>query len=118
METWRANRLFFATDPVALDHVGWDLIDQVRAENGWAPVARMGLDNQSPAATAATGAAPLAGGLLGSLTLYAAAQNLHAGRASEVFNMRQPEHVVLAGELGLGVFPRERIEHRIMKDEG
>ena len=115
--TWRANRLFFATDPVALDHVGWDLIDRVRAENGWAPVARMGLDEQSPEATAATAAAPLGGGLLGGMTLYAAAQNLHAGRASEVFNIRQPDHIVLAGELGLGVFPRERIEHRILNAE-
>ena len=26
--------------------------------------------------------------------------------------MRQPEHIVLAGELGLGVFPRDQIEHR------
>jgi hypothetical protein len=110
--TWRRRSLFFATDPVALDHVGWDVIDQARAENGWAPVAQMGLDNQSPASTAATAAAPFGGGLLGGATLYAAAQNIQAGRASEAFNMRQPEHVVLAGELGLGVFPRERIEHR------
>ena len=28
--TWRANRLFFATDPVAMDHVGWDIIDAKR----------------------------------------------------------------------------------------
>ena len=112
--TWRRNSLFFATDPVALDHVGWDVIDRVRAENGWAPVARMGLDEQSPASTAATGVAPLGANLLGGVTLYAAAQNIQAGRASEVFNMRQPEHVVLAGELGLGVFPREQIEHRVV----
>src|SRR5207244_55036 len=25
--TWRRDSLFFATDPVALDHVGWDIID-------------------------------------------------------------------------------------------
>ncbi len=112
--TWRRRSLYFATDPVALDHVGWDCIDAVRAENGWAPVARMGLDEQSPASTAATGAAPVGGGLLGGMTLYAAAQNIQAGRASEVFNMRQPEHIVLAGELGLGVFPREQIEHRFV----
>jgi hypothetical protein len=113
--TWRRNSLFFATDPVALDHVGWELIDQVRAENGWAPVARMGLDEQSPASTAATAAAPLGAGLLGGMALYSAAQNIHAGRASEVFNMRQPEHIVLAGELGLGVFPRDQIEYRSIK---
>jgi hypothetical protein len=113
--TWRRRSLFFATDPVALDHVGWDVIDAVRAENGWAPVAQMGLDNQSPAGTAATGVAPFGAGLLGGVALYAAAENLNAGRASEAFNMRQPEHIVLAGELGLGVFPRDRIEHRTIE---
>ena len=110
--TWRRRSLYFATDPVALDHVGWDCIDAVRAESGWAPVARMGLLQQSPAAAAATGVAPFGGGLLGGATLYAAAQNMEAGRETEELNMRQPEHVILAGELGLGVFPREQIEHR------
>ena len=56
--TWRNRSLFFATDPVALDHVGWDRIDAVRAANGWAPVGRMGWMGQTPAAPAATGAAP------------------------------------------------------------
>ncbi len=110
--TWRRRSLYFATDPVALDHVGWDRIDAERAENGWAPVARMGLLQQSPAADAATGVAPFGGGLLGGAALYAAAQNMRAGRESEELNMRQPEHVILAGELGLGVFPRDQIEHR------
>ena len=110
--TWRNRSLFFATDPVALDHVGWDRIDAVRAENGWAPVERMGLDTETAATPAATGAAPFAADLLGGATLYAAAQNLHGGRASEMFNVRQPDHIILAGELGLGVFPRDEIEHR------
>ena len=68
--------------------------------------------NQTPATPAATGVAPFGGGLLDGVALYAAAQNLHGGRASEAFNLRQPEHVILAGELGLGVFPRDQIEHR------
>ena len=110
--TWRRKSLYFATDPVALDHVGWDCIDAVRAENGWAPVGRMGWMSQPPASAAATGVAPFGGGLLGGATLYAAAQNMQAGRASEDLNLRQPEHIVLAGELGLGVFPRDQIEHR------
>ena len=110
--TWRRRSLYFATDPVALDHVGWDCIDAVRAENGWAPVGRMGLSLLTPAGTAATGVAPVGGSLLGGATLYAAAANLDAGRASEELNVRQPEHVLLAGELGLGVFPRDEIEHR------
>ena len=110
--TWRNRSLFFATDPVALDHVGWDRIDAVRAENGWDPVGRMGWMNQTAATPAATGMAPFGDGLLGGATLYAAAENLHGGRASEAFNLRQPEHILLAGELGLGVFPRDQIEHR------
>jgi Domain of unknown function (DUF362) len=110
--TWRRRSLFFATDPVALDHVGWDVIDAVRAENGWAPVGQMGLVKVTPASTTATGVAPFGGGLLGGVTLCAAAQNMDAGRESEELNLRQPEHIVLAGELGLGVFPREQIEHR------
>ena len=34
--------MFFATDPVAMDHVGWDIIDRKRAELGWLPVGQMG----------------------------------------------------------------------------
>src|SRR5207253_4129915 len=49
--TWRHGGLFFATDPVAMDHVGWTIIDTRRALEGWQPVSRMGLLNQTPAAT-------------------------------------------------------------------
>ncbi len=111
--TWRRNSLFFATDPVAMDHVGWDVIDRVRAEYGWAPVARMGLLQQTPATDPVTAAAPIGADLLGGMTLSAAAQNMTVGRVTEELNMRQPEHVVLAGELGLGVFPRERIDYKV-----
>jgi hypothetical protein len=110
--TWRRRSLFFATDPVAMDHVGWDVIDAVRAENGWAPVAQMGLLNVTPTGTAATGVAPFGADLWNGAALCAAAQHLHAGRVTEELNMRQPEHVVLAGELGLGVFARDRIDYR------
>lgn len=41
--TWEPKSLFVATDPVAMDHVGWDILDGVRARHGWAPVARMGV---------------------------------------------------------------------------
>jgi hypothetical protein len=111
--TWRRNSLFFATDPVALDHVGWDIIDAKRAEVGWAPVGLMGRDALTPATAPATASAPLAGGdPVAAAALAAAAAHLHAGRATEVFNRRTPDHVVLAGDLGLGVFDRGRIEHR------
>ena len=33
--TWDYKSLFFATDPVALDHVGWGIIDAKRAQEGW-----------------------------------------------------------------------------------
>ncbi|HVS37739.1 MAG TPA: DUF362 domain-containing protein, partial [Gemmataceae bacterium] len=74
--TWRRNSLFFATDPVAMDHIGWEIIDQVRAEYGWAPVARMGLLNQTSATDPVTAAAPFGADLLGGMALCAAAQNM------------------------------------------
>ena len=40
--TWENNTLFFATDPVALDHVAWRIIDAKRKEKGLAPVASVG----------------------------------------------------------------------------
>lgn len=111
--TWRHGGLFFATDPVALDHVCWDIIDTKRAEHGWAPVARMGLLYRSEATPGASAAAALAGrGPLGAAALAAASGNVLGGHGSESFNRRQPEHVVLAGQLGLGVFDRDRISYR------
>jgi hypothetical protein len=82
--TWEYKSLFFATDPVALDRVGWDILDDERARHGWAPVAQMGVN----------------------------ANNRFAG---EQFGIRQPEHVALAGFLGLGEFDPQRIEHRQVK---
>jgi hypothetical protein len=114
--TWRHKGLFFATDPVALDHVGWDLIDAKRAQMGWAPVERMGWVNQTPARTVATHLAPFAASdPVSESVLAAGARNLEEGRATEVFNLRQPDHVVLAGQLGLGTFDREQIEHRLIE---
>jgi hypothetical protein len=31
---------------------------------------------------------------------------------AEAFDMRQPQHIDLAGALGLGVYDRARIQHR------
>jgi hypothetical protein len=45
--TWENNALFFATDPVAMDHVAWRYVDAKRKEKGLPPVAaagRAGLD--------------------------------------------------------------------------
>jgi uncharacterized protein (DUF362 family) len=47
--TWPYRTLFFATDPVALDHVGWGIVDAERIRRGWPAVARSGIngDNRS-----------------------------------------------------------------------
>jgi hypothetical protein len=111
--TWRRKSLFFATDPVALDHVGWDIIDAKRAEQGWAPVAQMGVHQESEAATLSRRLALLAArGPIDALTLGVPGANHEAARWSEIFDRRQPEHVILAGSIGLGVFDANRIEHR------
>jgi uncharacterized protein (DUF362 family) len=33
--SWNANTLLVSTDPVALDHTGWQMIERKRAEKGW-----------------------------------------------------------------------------------
>ena len=88
--TWEYKSLFFATDPVALDHVGWQIIDAKRAEEGWPSVARMGLE--------------------GEYRMVELKDGIKA--PSEQFEMRQPEHIPLAATLGLGIFDPKRIEHR------
>ncbi len=88
--TWENNALFFATDPVAMDHVAWRYVDAKRKEKGLPPVGasgRLGLD-------------PL---------------------NTEGFDIRQPQHIPLAANLGLGIFPfdsprgrRNEIQHRVL----
>jgi uncharacterized protein (DUF362 family) len=111
--TWHHRGLFFATDPVALDLVGWDVIDRKRAQEGWPPVAEMGLVTDGPAATVRRQLAALAAASAPqALALAAAGKNRQDARASEVFDRRQPEHVLLAGTCGLGVFDPLAIRHR------
>jgi hypothetical protein len=81
--TWHHESLFFATDPVALDYVGWDAVDAQRVRAGRIPVARLGLHGTNP-----------------------------GGRETERFDRRQPEHILLAGTIGLGVYEPARIDHR------
>lgn len=110
--TWRRQSLFFATDPVALDHVGWDIIDAQRVRQGWLPVARMGRVQPTsghtlpPEVAALMAVNPIAGSA-------AAARHLSIpdGRTSE-FDRRTPEHVALAGLIGLGRFEPHLIEHQ------
>ncbi len=89
--TWEYNALLLATDPVALDHIEWDIIDAQRVQVKLSPVGSTG---------------KLASDPLG----------------DESFDVRQPQHIALAGALGMGNFektssPRGRkylIQHRIV----
>lgn len=111
--TWRHKGLFFATDPVAMDHVGWDIIDAKRLAEGWPPVGEVGLlPHNSPIPVMRRLAALAAHSPLEATTLSAAGKNREDGQASENFRLRQPEHVILAGNLGLGIFDQRGVEHR------
>jgi hypothetical protein len=88
--TWEHNAIFFATDPVALDHVEWDTVDAQRLKQGLPRVAASGK----------TAIDPL---------------------QSEGFDIRQPQHIALAGALGMGYFDhksnkgrRFSIAHRVV----
>jgi hypothetical protein len=73
--TWEYNALFLGTDPVAIDHVEWEIVDARRIEAKLPPVAASGKTAIDP---------------LG----------------SEGFDVRQPQHIALAGALGMGNFDR------------
>jgi hypothetical protein len=88
--TWENNALFFATDPVAMDHVAWRYVDAKRKEKELPPVAAAGRTGLDPTNT-------------------------------EGFDIRQPQHIPLAANLGLGIFdfnsPRGKknsIQHRVV----
>jgi len=95
--TWEYKSLFFATDPVAMDHVGWEIIDAKRAAESWPSVASMGTDAQS--------------------ALRPDIKGNDGKPYPEQFHIRQPQHIPLAATLGLGVFDKadERFVHRRIK---
>jgi hypothetical protein len=115
--TWHRNSLFFSTDPVAMDHVGWDIIDRKRAREGWAPVAQMSnLLNYTAAELLSPRLAMLAAnGVTDSLTLAHAAQHVPHRVNPNEFDRRQPEHIILAGTMGMGIFDARNIEHRAVQ---
>ena len=111
--TWDYQSLFFATDPVALDHVGWQIIDAKRVQEGWPRAGEMGNHVFTPPLTAAmtlSGIGPRTP--LEAVAATAATLHRASGRDSEVFDRRQPEHIFLAGSIGLGVFEQSAIAHR------
>jgi hypothetical protein len=115
---WPRQSLFFATDPVAMDHVGWDIIDAKRVEMGWLPVAQMGRLHGAPGAVLSPRLAALAAmtppfGTAGALLETQCRQAQL--RSTVEFDRRQPEHIVLAGVLGLGRFNANEIDHRVIR---
>jgi uncharacterized protein (DUF362 family) len=107
---WPAETLWFATDPVALDHVGWDVIDARRRQQGWPLAGDMGTHRYTPDILARARAAAIGTTSLSALTLAAAGDFIHGGATSESFIRRQPEHIYLAGTIGLGEYHQEKIQ--------
>ena len=73
---WEHKTLYFATDPVALDHIGWKAIDEKRVAMGMKTIAEDRPDKYS------------------------------------TFWNRQPEHVEIAGAMGLGEWNESKIDIR------
>ncbi len=76
---WEHDTLYFSTDPVSLDHIGWEVIDAKRVSAGMKVLVESLPDKNS------------------------------------TFVHRQPEHVEIAGALGLGVWDRSKIDLREFK---
>ena len=116
--TWHANRLFFATDPVAMDHVGWDIIDAKRVSLGLPRVGEVGRRDFSPQRQAQMiASAMLPAGTADALTRVAAADFVRGAGDTEVFDRRTPEHVILAGLIGLGEFDLNKITYKRVQME-
>lgn len=88
--TWNLGSLLVGTDPVAIDRIGWEIIDRQRLLMGWPAVAEMGLSGKT---------AVRVNGVVG----------------HEQFHMRQPEHISLAATLSLGTFTRSEIDHHFVE---
>jgi hypothetical protein len=73
---WEPKAMFFSTDPVAMDRIGWEELDRQRVAIGLKPLAEAPRDDFSG------------------------------------FVRMQPEHVEIAGALGLGVYDRGKIDLR------
>src|SRR5208337_1984558 len=73
---WEHHTMYFSTDPVSLDHIGWEVIDAKRESVGMKKLVESLPDQYS------------------------------------TFVHRQPEHVEIAGALGLGVWDRAKIDLR------
>jgi uncharacterized protein (DUF362 family) len=73
---WEHKRIYFSTDPVAMDKIGWEELDKKRVAMGMKPLAEASMDKFSN------------------------------------YVRMQPEHVDIAGALGLGVSDLTQIKLR------
>lgn len=73
---WEHRTMYFSTDPVAMDRVGWQVLDAKRVAVGAAKIADAKPD------------------------------------ADSIFVRMQPEHVEIAGALGLGVWDEKKMDVR------
>ena len=71
---WEHKTLYFATDPVAVDRIGWKAIDEKRLQVGMSVIAEAKSDEYT------------------------------------TFLRREPEHIEIAGALGLGEWDEKKIE--------
>jgi uncharacterized protein (DUF362 family) len=111
--TWRANSLFFATDPVSMDHIGWDIIDAKRVSIGLPRVGEVGRRDFTPPKQARMIASGLfAGSTLECITRMAAAEFVRGAGDTEVFDRRTPEHIILAAMIGLGEFDLGKLSYK------
>ena len=85
LTTWNNRTMHFATDPVAMDKVGMELVDKKRIDKGLQVVAK---------------------------SHWISPTNDEAGR---FHSYRQPQHIELAAALGLGVFKDEEIDLKRVK---
>jgi uncharacterized protein (DUF362 family) len=76
---WEHKTLYFATDPVAVDRVGWTVLDNKRAQAGMQPIISAPPDQDS------------------------------------VYVRMQPEHIEIAGMLGLGESDEDKIDLKKFK---
>jgi hypothetical protein len=98
-----------------MDHVGWDIIDAKRAQEGWQPVAAMGKLHHTQTVMLSTRLAALAAHGSEDLAALVAVGRYYPGdQETEAFDRRQPEHVILASTIGMGIFDARRIDHRVI----
>lgn len=123
--TWRHKGLFFATDPVSLDLVGWQVIDRKRLLEGWPSVASMGQLHTLPELARVQLPPSLAMmAVMQRPEVAAAALAQHRNRHNqEAFDRRQPEHILLTGiNLGMEDAAAGRrlrdVDHRVIRLPG